>query len=80
MLDSIQWFATLTGITGAIMVSANLGRRPTGFGFVVFTGSSVAWIIAGLMDNENSLVVQNGVLTAVNLFGIYRWLILKKPG
>lgn len=78
MLDIVQWFATGTGIVAAIMVSLDLGRRLTGWGFALFTVSSIAWIAAGLMDEEASLATQNAVLLVVNVIGVWRWLL--RPG
>lgn len=76
--EIIRWSASASGIIAAIIVALNLGRRATGLGFVVFTASSVTWILAGYMEDLPSLVTQNAVLTAVNALGIYRWLILRK--
>lgn len=61
MHDTIQWFATITGICAACMVSLNLGRRPTGYGFVVFTFSSLAWITFAVLSSETPLAIQNVV-------------------
>src|SRR5947209_6123349 len=41
--DILSWVAPITGVSAAIMVAINLGTRFTGWGFVVFTVSSVAW-------------------------------------
>lgn len=71
----LEWAATGTGIVAAIVVSLNLGVRITGWGFVVFTVSSVCWIAAALMQGETALTVQNAVLFVINLIGIYRYLI-----
>lgn len=67
-----------SGIAAAIMVSIDAGRKITGWGFVVFTFSSISWIAVGVMEGEPPLSLQNVVLTGINLFGIYRWLIRKK--
>jgi hypothetical protein len=76
--EIIRWSASVSGILAAVVVALNLGRRITGIGFVVFTVSSVSWMVAGFLENLPSLVTQNVVLTAINLLGIYRWLILDK--
>ena len=76
--EIIRWSASVSGILAAVVVALNLGRRITGIGFVVFTVSSVSWMAAGYLENLPSLVTQNVVLTAINLLGIYRWLILDK--
>lgn len=78
MSESLEWIAMGTGIVAAIMVSADLGRRITGFAFIVFAISSTCWVVIGLSDDEAPLMYQNIVLTVINFIGIYRWLILKK--
>ena len=75
MGNPLEWLAMGTGVIGAITVSLNLGARITGYGFVVFLVSSLAWVVIGWRDNEVPLMTLNAVLTAVNLFGIYRWLL-----
>jgi nicotinamide riboside transporter PnuC len=79
LFDVVSWTASLSAILGAIMISLDLGRRVTGFGFVVMTVSSAAWIAAGLLDDQAALTTQNFVLLGVNVIGIYRWLIRRIP-
>jgi hypothetical protein len=56
------------------MTASNLGSRVTGYGFVVFTIGSLAWLALGITTDQANLLWQNIVLTATNLFGIWRWL------
>ena len=70
----LEWAATGTGVAAAIIVSLNLGARKTGWGFVIFTVSSVCWIAAAVMQAEMALTVQNAVLFVINLIGIWRYL------
>lgn len=79
MVDVIQWLATISGIIAAVMVATNLSARITGWGFVVFTGSSIFWIAFGVLKQEPPLTIQNAVLLVVNLIGIWRYLIARKP-
>jgi hypothetical protein len=74
MEDMIGWVATIATITAALMTASNLGSRITGYGFAVFTVSSLAWLALGLMTDQRALVWTNIVLTGLNLFGIWRWL------
>lgn len=60
------------------MVAANYGRKTTGWGFVIFTSSSIAWIAGAILAGDGALTTQNIVLFAINLFGVYRYLIRKK--
>lgn len=78
MKEFLGYAAMLTGTVAAIMVSANVGRRLTGYAFVIFTISSITWITYAFQDGETPLILQNAVLTLINVAGIYRWLIAKK--
>jgi hypothetical protein len=73
----VQWFSTAAAMIAAVIVAARFTPRITGYGFVVFTVSSLGWVAAGAMTDMSSLVVQNVVLTVINLFGVYRWLVLR---
>lgn len=75
MIDVLKWFATGATIVAAVMVAADMGRKVTGWSFVVFAASSAAWIAAGALDTEPSITTQNIVLLGINLLGIWRWLL-----
>jgi hypothetical protein len=74
MLPIANWIASVATVGGALMTGANLGTRVTGWGFVVFAIGSAAWIVAGLEGNQLNLVITDGILLVVNLFGVWRWL------
>lgn len=78
MIDAIQWAAALTAIVAATLIAAHISIRFTGIGFVIFTFSSVAWIIFAGIEGDHGLLMQNIVLTGINLLGIYRYLIRKR--
>ena len=75
--SAIQWFSTGAAMIAAVVVAARFTPRITGYGFVVFTASSLGWIAAGAMTGMSSLVVQNVVLTVINMVGVYRWLVVR---
>lgn len=79
LIDLLKWTASLTGIAAAFMVSLDLGRRITGWGFALFVFSSLAWIAGALMASDEPLWSQNLVLFGINCFGVWRYLIRKKP-
>jgi hypothetical protein len=79
LILALKWFASISGIVAAFMVSLDLGRRITGWGFALFVASSMAWIAGALMSSDEPLWSQNLVLFGINLFGVYRYLIRKKP-
>jgi hypothetical protein len=70
----LSWFATIATIIAATITASNLGARITGYGFVIFTVGSVAWLSFAAATDQPALVWTNGVLTVLNLFGIWRWL------
>lgn len=72
--DIAGWVAPAATMLAAMMTAANLGARVTGWGFVVFTLGSIGWIIIGLSDDQQGLVIANGALTLINIVGIWRWL------
>jgi hypothetical protein len=74
MADTISWLATAATILAATMTASNLGSRITGYGFIVFTVGSLAWLATGLLTDQPALTWTNVVLTALNLFGVWRWL------
>lgn len=74
-MESIAtWVAPVATTIAALMTASNLGNRVTGYGFVVFTVGSLAWLTLGIATGQANLLWQNIILTALNLFGIWRWL------
>ncbi|MDO9488205.1 MAG: hypothetical protein Q7J32_07510 [Sphingomonadaceae bacterium] len=77
MEQAANWVAPIATTIAAIMVAANLGARLTGYGFIVFSIGSIAWMAVGWFNGQANLVWQNVVLLLVNLVGIWRWLGLR---
>lgn len=78
LTDVLKWYASISGIVAAFMVSLDSGRRTTGWGFVIFVTSSIAWIAGAVITGDWALTTQNVALFGINLFGVYRYLIRKK--
>ena len=74
MEDILNWVAPAATILAALMTASNLGARITGVGFIVFTVGSLCWLTLGFIGDNPSLLWMNAALTALNLFGIWRWL------
>ena len=74
MADILPWAATVATVTAAFMTASNLGARITGYGFAVFTIGSLCWLTIGLATDQPALLWTNVVLTALNIFGVWRWL------
>ena len=74
MTDILSGVATVATVAAATITASNLSTRITGYGFVVFTVGSIAWFGLGLATGPPALAWTNAVLTALNLFGVWRWL------
>ncbi len=82
LLTVLQYYGAGAATLAALVVSLNLGRRWTGWAFVVFVTSSVALIAWGfLQPDSEGIGWQNIALLIINAIGVYRYLVLKeKPG
>lgn len=72
--DIAGWTAPIATAVAAIMTASNLGTKVTGWGFVVFSVGSLAWITVALATGQTNLLLTNAFLTLVNIIGIWRWL------
>ena len=80
LLQGLQWYGSIAGAIAAFIVSLDLGRRWTGWAFVIFVTASIALIAWGFAAEEaKGIGTQNIILFAINLVGVYRYLIRKKP-
>ena len=58
LITVLKWAASISGMIAALMVSLDLGRRVTGWGFVVFVGSSICWIAGAVLTKDFALGTQ----------------------
>jgi len=80
LLDALQYYGSAAGAVAALIVSLDLGRRATGWAFVIFVTSSIALVTWGFLSKEaEGIGVQNIILFVINVIGVYRYLIRKKP-
>ena len=80
LVTALQWYGAAAGAFAALIVSLDLGRKPTGYGFVIFVTSSIALVLWGFLSEEgDGIGTQNVILFVINLVGVYRYLIRKKP-
>lgn len=74
-MDGIAgWVAPIATTVAAMMTASNLGTRVTGWGFVIFSLASAAWIIVAVSTDQDNLLLSNAFLMIVNVVGIWRWL------
>lgn len=74
----LEWFAALGAIVAAGLIAADLGRKVTGWAFVLFVVVSLAWVAAGIANRTWPLVIQNGLLLAVNGWGVWQFLLSRR--
>ena len=79
LLQVLQWYGAGASVIAAALVALDLGRRITGWAFVLFVTSSAALIGWGFMQPDaTGIGVQNIVMLLINLIGVYQYLIRKK--
>ncbi|WP_298197415.1 hypothetical protein [Novosphingobium sp.] len=71
----IEWFGAIGASVVAGLIAADLGRRFTAWAFVLFLAVSLVWIDSGLHHDAWSLVAQNGLLLAINGWGVWQYLL-----
>ena len=75
-LDGLQYFGAGSATLAALLVSLNLGRLWTGYAMLIFVFSSIALISWGfLQPDSEGIGWQNVVLLAINLLGVWRYLL-----
>jgi hypothetical protein len=73
VLRVLKWVGTTAGILGATLMAANVPL--SGWAFVLFLISSISWTTAGLMERDTPLVALNLAFVAVDIMGVWRWLL-----
>jgi hypothetical protein len=75
--EILRWIASLSTMGAGLVLAARVRPRLMGWAFVVLTLGSIIWVGIGYLTKEYALLAQNAVITLINIFGIYRWLIWK---
>lgn len=76
LLNILQYYGAGAATLAALIVSLNIGRRWTGWAFVIFVTSSIALISWGfLQTNSEGIGWQNIAMLAINIVGVWRYLI-----
>jgi hypothetical protein len=76
LLTALQYYGAGAATLAALVVSLNLGRRITGWAFVLFVTSSIALIGWGFLDKDSEGIGwQNVALLVINAVGVWRYLI-----
>lgn len=79
LLQALQWYGAGASVIAAALIAADLGRRITGWAFVLFVTSSAVLIAWGfLQPDAKGIGAQNILMLVINTFGVYQYLIRKK--
>jgi hypothetical protein len=78
MMEILEWAGCATRLYRAAMLALN--NRYSGWGFVLFLVSNVAWIFFWLLSHAAGMVVIQAGFTATSLMGIWKWLVVSREG
>lgn len=78
MNGSLEWIAAVGTMIAAGLIAADLGRRATGWGFVLFCAVAVTWIVSGLTSDALPIAAMNAILLLINAWGVWQYLLSPK--
>ena len=78
MNGPLEWIAAIGTMLAAGLIAADLGRRATGWGFVLFCAVSVTWIVSGFTTGAMPIAAMNAVLLLINIWGVWQYLLSPK--
>ena len=78
MNGPLEWIAAIGTMLAAGLIAADLGRRATGWGFVLFCAVSIIWIVSGLTSDATPIAAMNAVLLLINAWGVWQYLLSAK--
>ena len=78
MNGPLEWIAAIGTMVAASLIAFDLGRKATGWGFVLFCAVSLTWIVSGLTTDAMPIVVMNAALLLVNTWGVWQYLVHPK--
>lgn len=78
MNGTLEWIAAAGTMLAAGLIAADLGRRATGWGFVLFCAVAICWIVSGLTSDALPIAAMNSVLLAINAWGVWQYLLSPK--
>jgi len=78
MNGPLEWIAAIGTMLAAALIAADLGRKVTGWGFVLFCAVSVTWVASGLTSNALPIAAMNAILLAINAWGVWQFLLNPK--
>ncbi len=78
MNGTLEWIAAIGTMLAAGLVAADLGRRVTGWGFVLFCAVAITWIYSGVTSGATPVAAMNAILLLINAWGVWQYLLSPK--
>ncbi|MCT2558028.1 hypothetical protein N0B51_03440 [Tsuneonella sp. YG55] len=78
MNGPLEWIAAVGTMLAAGLIALDLGRKATGWGFVLFCLVSVTWIASGLTSGAMPIAAMNAILLLINAWGVWQYLLSPK--
>jgi len=71
----LEWIAAIGTMIAAGLIAADLGRKATGWGFVLFCAVAITWIVSGVTSDAMPIAAMNTILLAINAWGVWQYLL-----
>ena len=78
MNGPLEWIAAIGTMVAAALIALDLGRRATGWGFVLFCLVSITWIASGITSGAMPIAAMNAILLLINAWGVWQYLLSPK--
>jgi len=75
MNGPLEWIAAVGTMLAAALVAADLGRKVTGAGFVLFCAVALMWVVSGLTTRAVPIAAMNAILLLINGWGVWQYLL-----
>ena len=78
MNGPLEWIAAIGTMLAAGLIADDLGRRATGYGFILFCAVSITWVVSGLTSDALPIAAMNAILLLINAYGVWQYLLSRK--
>ncbi len=78
MNGPLEWIAAIGTMIAAALVAADLGRKVTGWGLVLFSAVAAMWVVSGLTTHVLPIAAMNAVLLVIDAWGVWQYLLNPK--
>src|SRR5690348_2647573 len=78
MNGPLEWIAAIGTMLAAALVAADLGRKVTGAGFVLFCAVALMWVVSGVTSGALPIAAMNAILLVINAWGVWQYLLNPK--